>query len=220
MKTKKTNRKFYNKWLYKVSLRIPGAYMFRIYTLESIDKMLSGELESRYDHHKSILNEKSLIEGLVSIFKIQDPKSWTKRIENSILDIYTNDYQFYSLISSQFQNRVIHRYEPSESSIKDLDQNDIVLVKKYPHNRYQYKVYLKPHKLANQIEDKTRYVSWLKSQTPRITCTPAIESWFVKTNWNWDRRYILVEDENTLLLLKLRNSEVIGKIYNYVISDK
>jgi hypothetical protein len=42
----------------------------------------------------------------------------------------------------------------------------------------------------------------------------------MKTEWNWDRRYVLVEDEGTLLMLKLRNPEVMGSVYNYVLSDK
>jgi hypothetical protein len=42
----------------------------------------------------------------------------------------------------------------------------------------------------------------------------------MKTDWNWDRRYVLVEDEGTLLLMKLKNSEVVGTVYNYVIVDK
>jgi len=55
---------------------------------------------------------------------------------------------------------------------------------------------------------------------PRVTCTPAVEKWFLITDWNWDRRYILVEDDQTLLMMKLRNADVVGKIYNFVISDK
>jgi hypothetical protein len=67
---------------------------------------------------------------------------------------------------------------------------------------------------------KQQYLEWVKRQTPRITCTPAIEKWFLTTDWNWDRRYVLVEDESTLLMLKLRNAEVMGRIYNFVVSDK
>jgi hypothetical protein len=66
-------------------------------------------------------------------------------------------------------------------------------------------------------EAKKQYIDWIKKQSPRITFTDAIATWFLSTEWNWDRRYVLVEDDHTLLLLKLRNSEVVGRIYNYVI---
>jgi hypothetical protein len=36
MKTQKTNRKFYNKWIYKVSLQIKGSSIFRTHSLDDI----------------------------------------------------------------------------------------------------------------------------------------------------------------------------------------
>ena len=57
-------------------------------------------------------------------------------------------------------------------------------------------------------------------QGGRILISPIVKDWFIKTEYNWDRRYVLVEDSQTLLLLKLRNSEALGRIYDYVISDK
>jgi hypothetical protein len=113
-----------------------------------------------------------------------------------------------------------HRFEPSAAAAELLEQPQTIVAAKLPHNKYHYKVYLLPHKLAGDKESKKKYVEWLKGQTPRITCTPAVERWFIKTDWNWDRRYVLVEDEHTLLMLNLRNSEVVGRVYNYVISDK
>ena len=74
--------------------------------------------------------------------------------------------------------------------------------------------------MANDRLGKKRYIDWLKTQMPRVTCTSAVEKWFLATDWNWDRRYILVEDDQTMLMMKLRNAEVVGKIYNFVISDK
>jgi hypothetical protein len=77
-----------------------------------------------------------------------------------------------------------------------------------------------PHKMAKDREGKQKYLAWLKSQAPRITCTPAIERWFLTTDWNWDRRYVLVEDESTLLMMKLRGADVVGRVYNFIVCDK
>jgi hypothetical protein len=74
--------------------------------------------------------------------------------------------------------------------------------------------------MSGDRDGKQQYLNWIKKQNEKITLTPAVESWFIKTDWNWDRRYVLVEDEATLIMLKLRNSEVVGRIYNYVVSDK
>jgi hypothetical protein len=136
------------------------------------------------------------------------------------MDFYTNDRNFYEELSLKFESAMLHRFEPNLETLDLLDTPQTILAAKLPHNRYHYKVYLLPHKMAGDKESKKKYVDWLKSQDPRITCTPAVQKWFIKTDWNWDRRYVLVEDEHTLLMLKLRNSEVVGRVYNYIISDK
>jgi len=48
----------------------------------------------------------------------------------------------------------------------------------------------------------------------------AVKTWFIRTEWNWDRRYILVEDEQTLFMMKLRSAEVVGKTHEYQLVDK
>jgi hypothetical protein len=113
------------------------------------------------------------------------------------------------------------RYEPDDEA-KELLKDDvkIIISDRYPHNKYHYRVYLLPHKFNKDDTAKSKYIDWLRSQSPRITCTNAVERWIMKTNWNWDRRYVLVEDKNTLMLLRLRNPEVVGSVYEFVLSDK
>lgn len=222
-KIKLTSRKFYGKWLYKISLRQTGCAIFRNYKFDYIKELCSSpsEMIKPYNVHQKAYNNRESILKLCEVLEKYDPKSWTKRIENSNLDLYTNDPAFYQDVSEEFQDIVMHQFEPDLSTIDLLNNSpSAVAVKKLPHDRYQYRVYLLPHKMAGDREGKQRYIDWLKNQGDRVTCTPAIENWFIRTDWNWDRRYILVENESTLLMLKLRNSEVVGRIYNYIISDK
>lgn len=221
-KTKTTNRKFYNKWLYKVSLKIQGAGMFRIRSLEDVREFCLSEREEHNKHsfaYRSWDHKDELLD-LANFLLTQKDKEWSKRIETKIIDFYTNDREFYESLSKEFYDYLIHRFEPSQESKDLLDSASSIIVKKLPHDRYRYRVYLLPHKLKGDKEAKNKYISWIKAQEDRITCTPAIESWFIRTDWNWDRRYVLVEDEKTLLMLKLRNAEVVGRIYNFVIPDK
>jgi hypothetical protein len=222
MKTLKTNRKFYNKWIYKVSLNVKGSGIFRTHSLDDIKEFCSGETtdQAPYSLHTRAWNNREQILELANFLIGQHDTVWAKRIENTLVDFYTNDYCFYQTLSENFESVMTHRFEPSEASAELLEKPQTIVAAKLPHNKYHYRVYLLPHKLAGDKESKKKYVDWLKSQTPRITCTPAVEKWFIKTDWNWDRRYVLVEDEHTLLMLKLRNSEVVGRVYNYVISDK
>jgi hypothetical protein len=222
-KIKLTSRKFYGKWLYKISLRQAGCVIFRNYNFDYIKELCQSDTvpTQPYSTHQKAYNNRENILRLCEVLEKYDAKSWTKRIENSSLDLYTNDLGFYQSVSQEFQDIVVHQFEPDPATVDLLtSSSSAVAVKKLPHNRYQYRVYLLPHKMAGDREGKQRYIKWLKNQEDRVTCTPAVENWFIRTDWNWDRRYILVENESTLLMLKLRNSEVVGRIYNYVLSDK
>ena len=74
--------------------------------------------------------------------------------------------------------------------------------------------------MAKDIDGKELLLDWMKKQSPKITCSPSVQRWFLDTDWNWDRRYVLVEDESTLLMFKLRAADVIGRIYKFVVCDK
>jgi hypothetical protein len=222
-KTKVTNRKFYNKWLYKTTLIIQGAGIFRLLPLEEIKKFCLSNTGAYYQpysmHYKAWFNRDS-IHDLTEFLLSKDSNTWTKRIESKCVDFYTNDRDFYLELSSKFQSIVVHQYEPAVNTIDSLENEEVILVKKFPHKKYRHKVFLLPHKLAKDPESKTKYLEWILGQGDKITCTPAIQHWFMATDWNWDRRYVLVEDDKTLLLLKLRNPEVMGRVYNYVLVDK
>ena len=221
-KIKLTHKKFYNKWIYKISLRINGIAILRSIGMAAAkDLSITAEtskhgfmISQRAWEHKELISEFS------TFLDLYDPNTYAKRIESNIIDLYTNDIALYKKTYELFSHITVLRSEPKDLSLTlDTDINTIV-VKKYPHNRYKHKVFLLPHKMKKDKTSKRRFVDWLKSQDPRITCSDAVEKWFMNTEWNWDRRYVLVEDEKTLLMLKLRNSEVVGRIYNYVLSDK
>lgn len=225
LKTKQTNRKFYGKWIYKTTLNLEGCSLFRTKSIDEIIEFCLGPDDTKEHHRYSIYskayNNKEKILDICNFLKTQDIKNYSTRIENKFIDFYSNDKQFYEQLSSNFESIVKHRFEPEQSDLAVLENSAYsITVKKLPKNRYNYRVYLLPHKLAKDIDAKRKYINWLKSQDPRITCTDAVEKWFINTDWNWDRRYVLVEDEATLLMMKLRNSEVVGRIYNFVLSDK
>lgn len=221
LKAKTTSRKFYGKWLYKVSLKVGGASIFRSRTLPSVIEFCDDTVTvySQYSYDGRAVPFKASLREIAVFLNNYPSDIWSKRIESDQIDLYSNNKDFYEAVSLQFEQIILHKFEPISGSEELLDSTSTVLVKKLPHNRYNYRVYLLPHKMAKDKEGKQKYIDWLKLQD-RITCTTAIQEWFFKTEWNWDRRYVLVEDEQTLLMLKLRNSEVVGRIYKFVVSDK
>jgi hypothetical protein len=188
-----------------------------------------GAITELLDTHKSdnswrtsfadtALNNREIIEPLAELLSSFDKDAWSKRIERNIIDIYTNDETIFNTISEKFQSVTLQRFEPAPGR-KDLYDENSIIVEKYPHKKYKFKVFLLPHKMKGDIDAKKNYVKWV-SDTPAVLISDAVKNWFIKTDWNWDRRYVLVEDEHTLLMLKLRNSEVIGRIYKYILADK
>lgn len=223
LRTKKTTKKFYGKWLYKVSLRLEGCALFRTKTLDELEQFLEGPEPTGFPFavHKKAWHNADYILDLCKAVKNYSKEDYSFRIEGGWIDIYTNEIELYKILSLKFDDILRHRFEPNDATIELLNTNsNYISVDKLPKGRYRYRVYLLPHKLARDRDEKLKYLAWLKKQSPRITCTPSLEKWFLATDWNWDRRYVLVEDEATLLMMKLRNPEVVGRIYNFIISDK
>ena len=218
-----TRRKFYGKWLYKVTVNVPGVSIFRMKSISDIMLFCVSDLpEEPYEYStkdKAYKNRKDIL-CLAELFNSWEDTAWAKRIELNTMDIYTNDLEKYIEAGQKLTNLITQKFEPNLNFIKDLNISTNVVVKKYPHKRYKHKVYLLPHKMDQDRVVRQEYLDWIDSQSPRILISTAVKTWFIKTHWNWDRRYVLVEDPQTLLMLKLRNSDVAGKVYDYVLADK
>lgn len=203
-------------------MKVEGAALFRSLSLQDLILWANSPApvgKSSYSYVVRYWHNREQIKDLASTLLSFQSNLWSIRIESSFVDIYTNDKSIYDSIADKFTDKIIHQFEPNENNQDLLENTNNIIVNKLPHNKYHYRVYLQPHKMAHDKDGKKKFINWLKQQN-KLTCTPAIERWFINTDWNWDRRYILVEDEQTLLMLKLRNSEVVGKVYNFVVSDK
>jgi len=218
LKIQKTKKKFYNKWLYKTSLKIDGASVFRSYTFDQIKNVLddAGPTNRSYFLEKARKNKKDfsrIIDFLSSVPK----ETYNIRIESSILDIYSNDEKFNSAARNNLTDLVRSSFEPEEYLL-NTNENDLILAAKYPKDMYKFRVYVLPHKIKDQ-EEKSRYLNWIQTQSG-ISMSEKVKEWFLNCNYNWDRRYILAKEESDLLMLKMRNSDVVGKILRYKLLDK
>ena len=226
LKTKRTQRKFYGKWLYKVSLRLEGCALFRYKDLlEIIDFCNQGTLadqneKSKFSTQGKAWSNRFNIYKVTSFLSKYPLDTWSKRIETDIFDLYTNDEDMFNSCCEQFSSLVRVCFSPTKENISLLNSPYTILANKFPYNTYRYKVFLTPHAVEPDLTTRKRYIKWLEDQFPRIKISPAVKNWFLGCHYNWDRRYILVEDEQTLLILKLRDSSAIGQTYKYVIAKK
>jgi hypothetical protein len=220
-KFKQTKRSFYGKWLYKISLDIPGIAIFRERSFDQIVQILLLPDVTRTPTayvRKARANREAILEFTTTIGK-RKKDSYALRIQADTVDVYTNNKRFFNLLTKKFEQNLKLAYYPTADAVTVLSDKKNIIVNKYPHDLYQHKVFLLPHRVKNK-DDKTRMVSWLETQGDRITLSPAVKRWFVDTNWNWDRRYIMVDNKSTLLMLNLRLGDAVGQVYDYVIADK
>lgn len=219
LKPKLTTCKFYNKWLYKVTLRVPGVAILRQYRLE---ELLTLELTPNSNVNsirtRAAHNKETIIELATCLLEWKSTE-WAKRIESSNIDIYTSNKEIYQTLLEKFAAIILLCYEPNELNLGILENTGNIVTKKFPHDKYHYKAYLLPHRVKNK-DSKRELLDWIDGQSGRILISESVKDWFISTDYNWDRRYVLVEDEYTLLMLKLRSSDTLGRVYNYVISDK
>lgn len=223
MTTKYTTKKFYNKWIYKITVLIPGISYCRYHLNDKkIYQFLDDILPTRYQNLSTskVEKNKSLIKQFCQHLENYEKCQYSLRTERDRIDVYCNDKEIYDKLFNEFSDIVIHKFEPLGNPEKLLEStNNKILASRYPHNKYHYKVFLQPHKMEFDPALRSKYINWL-SANESIRISDSVKAWFLVTNWNWDRRYMLIADSQTLLMVKLKNPDVIGRIYEYEIVDK
>lgn len=212
-KVKEAKKLFYNKFGYKITLRMRGAVYFRIHGTPDTFKI--NESNQIYSWQLEAFNNKEKILLLDSILKKYDKSFWKIRVERNLIDIYSTEKDMIVDIESFFEDSIYHIYKPSETI---SEEKNVVNCKKLPHNKFVYKVFLTPHKIRDR-ETKRKLVEWVRT-TPGFSMTLSVSQWFITTDWNWDRRYMWVENSQSLLMLKLRSADAVGTVHEYRIIDK
>jgi len=175
-------------------------------------------IQSHYNpKEKAWLNRQNIYK-IASALSRYPTELWAKRIESNILDLYTNDEEFFTRFTTQFSSIVRNASAPNKETIDQLNSPFTILANKLPHDKYKYKVYLTPHNMSRDLATRSNYLIWIKEQGDRIKISDSVKTWFLTCYYNWDRRYLLVEDEKTLFMLKLRDGSAVGKTYKYVIA--
>lgn len=199
MKLSTTKKKFYNKWLFRCS------YFFKVKDLRQ--KLLG----------KSTKNQS--INDIVNFLSTLDKNQYFIRVEKYTLDLYFNEQEIFDRLKDISPDNLFRSSIPNEESTELLEKNKVILCKHLPYHKYRFKMYLQPHK--NQDRDlKKKYIEWLETQQQRIYISERTKHWFIITSYNYDRRYMYVEDEQTLLLLKMKNPDILGMVYQYQVHDK
>ena len=221
LKSKITKRKFYNKWLYKVTLRISAIYVLKGDHSAAVAKIRHKLLMQRKIHCDLKEDDAPTLLMLSSYLESLDKSRWAKRIEYNSMDIYTNEQEIFDKLSDMFSPWIQHRFEPKDNMdmLTANSTHNHVIVKQLPHGKFKYKAFLLPHLLPRDLPAKQSLLDWMSKQ-PKIHISESVKTWFLNHNFNWDRRYMYIEDEPTLLMVKLRAGSVLGRVHEYTVNDK
>ena len=221
MKHRQTKKLFYSKWPYKVTYLIRGISVLRERTLAQLQAYISNPpdrvLRWKGSFHTDIQQNSKIIIDMAYFLDSLKKDSFQIRIEANIIDIYTNNRDILDKLLKFYPEQISNVFEPAPGTENLLGRKNII-VNKLPDNRFKHKVFLSPHKNINGV-DKALIVKWIKEQS-NLHITDSTAQWFIATSWNWDRRYIMAEDEKALLMLKLRCGDLIGAVYDYQVVDK
>ena len=201
-----TDKKFYNKWLFKASISLTGARVLA---------WMTNLHDLRHVVHRQPVDIDGVI-GLHNFLNNYQSREWQKRIESHQIDIYTNNENLHNELINTFHDRIIKISIPGDHDYSEKGKFEIIYRNSLPHKKYKFKVYLKPH-LITDVEEKKKFISFVDFQEDKIKMSNAVKNWFIENTINWDPRYIYVEDEETLVMLKLKRSDVVGRIYEIVI---
>ena len=157
---KQTKKKFYNKYIYKVSLRLEGSYALRTLSHQEIldfatglrpppqsDEAMFSTITWRGKNAQTIVEHGKTWISFLGIINTVPKNEVTIRIETNILDVYTNNKILYKTLCYEFADITRNRHEPApgmEDTLLDSDQE--IFVKELPHNMYNYQVDLKTPK--------------------------------------------------------------------------
>ena len=222
---KETKKLFYNKWIYKIGLNIQGCAVLRMKSGQALEDFLSelpfsfpavkysGSLQAR------AMNSKNTLIKLNFLLQSYEKKTYSTRIEGDFFDVYTNNKTIISEIQEEFDKYVRLISKPKVKNIDLLLKNEhSIFVRSLPKEKYEYRVYLKPHRVDQ--DKKSSFLSWLETQGDATSISPSLADWFTKCSMNWDRRYILVDNDKTLLMIKLHTPDAVGTVYKYQVTDK
>ena len=155
-----------------------GCVIFRLVGVDDIENQLNTK--SAYRSIEKAKRNRENILTLAELLANNDRNNWQLRIEGERIDVYTNDEKLYNDVILNFTYSIIARFEPDQTMLSD-DKNKII-TNTLPHGRFRFKVYLKPHRLARDVEAKNSYLSWIDTQSPRISISESVKSWFISTD--------------------------------------
>jgi hypothetical protein len=165
---KKTNKLFFKKWPFKVTVIYDHASFIRRYN----NKLLTNIASGKFAGYRSFGFKEA---NSVIVMKIQ-LASWAEdyqfhtRSEGRRLSFFTNDEAFVEILKDEFKNKVVEIVAPENQESLELLKNNvnIVICEKLPKKNLRYRVYL-DGKYSIPSELSENFYRWCEKYNDKIS---------------------------------------------------
>ncbi len=216
IKTVDTRRLFYNKFMYRATLKIVGArYLRNAKNIQDVN-VIADQAHARVLAHnkkfglgsrmyppKSSELESATLEKIIEFKNNLAKNAGTFRIEHNSFTVYTNDTQILNELLTNISS-------DWEISLSNPAPDGVILFKNDPPAKYR--AYLKNQEVSSSFRSEmTSYIT----RTPSIKPSPSFNDWLKKASWKflWGQLFIDYDDDKDLFMLRLMFSDIVAKTY-------
>ena len=245
MKTTHTNKLFWNKFTYKITLRIPSISNLRDLSKKDAEYLVTSDSYEQwmmtrkricpslyipsYDKDASewiIKREKRLWKNRFVVYKLFEFLNemslqgidFNKRIENDKISIAFNDEEYFNKGCSAFAHIISEIAWPKDQTIANylLANPDHEIVKKYPYRKFQYKINLRSY--FRQARGKGEIKKWIKQYDGIKVSDLTLEE--LDKGFTTNGKFLYVTDQKMMLLLELALGETIKSTTTYKLESE
>lgn len=201
MKTYKTNRLFFGKYLYKIETYAPGANLIKSWGLSRAEEFCTSRTRLRYYQNFSDKDKKILLAYIDAVRPYAD-KEFKTRAEWNTLNFFTNDKQLYQDLRLALSEWIESITEPeSEADIAAMQsKSSLVLCNQYPHEVFQYRLYIRS---SMPLPNRIKFLEWLQHYSDKFHMSSSTEKWLKGDNKYFQDPFIYVIDRNQMLMTSL-----------------
>lgn len=224
-----TKKKFFNQYLYKIVLRLPGGRL----TLDNRGLSMESLVERREQiHNYRYFNRSQLWASMLPPLQkpekldtsrlkyyqqlfVQYQADIKVRVEEPKVSIYSHDLNLLKTIASKDSGNLVEFHCPTDAAEQALGRGEIII--KRP-SEYSYKVIVKQP--ANWDEStRLSIIQYLKNQKDEVKITKSLERNLQERKFWFTQTYFYCKDLSTVTFIRLIAPDAISGIYKLTYID-
>lgn len=208
----KTSKLFYNKWPYKLVVRLAGTGSVK---REGCDKTIEYCQLPGWGRWQEI-NKKELT-LFCKKFKQFEDKEIQMRVEYQNMSIFCDDEAMIDNMAHELQFWAHEIWKPNSAAdlaVLKASKARKVMCNVLPHGKYQYRVKIKS---MMDLNTRANFQNWLKNYGDKVRLSDHTVKWFSygKGGYGWNP-FILVADSATLSMIGLFLGANLSSIEEFV----